>query len=97
MIVIIFHRHKHPTKAHVCGGISARGKTAFVILDGITTAKCYVNNLMVIDSCMTMIPSTLPKGINWWKNPPESPDFNPNKNLWHEFMRREVKPEINKN
>ena len=31
-------------------------------------------------------------GINWWKTPPESPDLNPIENLWHEYMRREVKP-----
>ena len=33
--------------------------------------------------------------INWWKTPPESPDFNPIENLWHElkeYVRREVKP-----
>ena len=33
--------------------------------------------------------------INWWKTPPESPDFNPIENLWHElkeFIHREVKP-----
>lgn len=33
--------------------------------------------------------------INWWKTHPESPDFNPIENLWHElkeFIRREVKP-----
>ena len=35
------------------------------------------------------------EGIVWWKTPPESPDCNPIKNLWHElkeFMRREVRP-----
>ena len=32
------------------------------------------------------------EGINWWKTPPESPDANPIENLWHEFIRREVKP-----
>ena len=34
-------------------------------------------------------------GVNWWKTPPESPDFNPIENLWHElkeYIRREVKP-----
>ena len=33
--------------------------------------------------------------INWWKTPPESPDFNTIENLWHElkeYVRREVKP-----
>ena len=33
--------------------------------------------------------------INWWKTPPESPDFNPIKNSWHklkEFVHQEVKP-----
>lgn len=33
--------------------------------------------------------------INWWKTPPESPDFNPIENMWHElkeYLRREVKP-----
>ena len=33
--------------------------------------------------------------INWWRTPPESPDLNPNENLWHElkeYLRREVKP-----
>ena len=33
--------------------------------------------------------------INWWKTPPESPDLNPIKNLWHElkeFLRARVKP-----
>ena len=35
------------------------------------------------------------KGVNWWRTPPESPDFNPIENMWHElkeFLRREVKP-----
>lgn len=35
------------------------------------------------------------KNINWWKTPPESPDFNPIENMWHElkeYLRREVKP-----
>lgn len=34
-------------------------------------------------------------GVNWWKTPPESPDFNPIENMWHElkeYMRREIKP-----
>ncbi len=33
--------------------------------------------------------------INWWGTPPESPDFNPVKNLWHELkelVHKEVKP-----
>ena len=33
--------------------------------------------------------------VNWMKTPPESPNLNPIKNLWHEmkeFLRREVKP-----
>ena len=29
--------------------------------------------------------------INWWKTPAESPDLNPIENLWHEYIRREVK------
>ena len=35
------------------------------------------------------------KGVNWWRTPPESPDFNPIENMWHElkeYLRREVKP-----
>jgi transposase len=31
-------------------------------------------------------------GIEWWKTPPESPNFNPIETLWHEYIRREVKP-----
>ena len=27
-------------------------------------------------------------GVEWWK----TPDLNPTKNLWHEHIRREVKP-----
>ena len=27
-------------------------------------------------------------GIEWWKTPPESPI----ENIWHEYIRREVKP-----
>ena len=33
--------------------------------------------------------------MNWWKSPPESPDWNPIENLSHElkkYLRREVKP-----
>ena len=33
--------------------------------------------------------------INWWRTPPESPDFNPIENMWHElkeYQRRVVKP-----
>ena len=36
------------------------------------------------------------EGVNWWRTPPESPDTNPIKNLWHEmkeFIRREVTPQ----
>ena len=25
--------------------------------------------------------------VNWWKNPPESPDTNPVENLWHELLK----------
>ena len=35
------------------------------------------------------------QGINWWKTPPESPNLNPIKVLWHElkhFLRTKVKP-----
>ena len=32
------------------------------------------------------------RDINWWKTPPESPDLNPIENLWHKFLRREMKP-----
>ena len=51
----------------------------------------------------TMIPNIVPRlltsfysdaDINWWHTPPESPNSNPIKNLWHElkeFIRREVK------
>ena len=34
-------------------------------------------------------------GINCWHTPPESPDLNPNKNLWHElkdYLRKSIKP-----
>jgi len=33
--------------------------------------------------------------INWWRNPPESPDFNPIENLWHElkfYLQTRIKP-----
>ena len=30
--------------------------------------------------------------MNWWKTPAESPDANPIENLWHELIRRDVKP-----
>lgn len=30
--------------------------------------------------------------INLWKTHPELPDLNPIENLWHEFLRREIKP-----
>ena len=33
--------------------------------------------------------------MNWWKKPPESPDLNPIKNLWHElkhFLKNKAKP-----
>ena len=32
------------------------------------------------------------ENIYWWKTPPESPDANPMENLWHEYIRREIKP-----
>lgn len=35
------------------------------------------------------------KEVRWCPTPPESPDFNPIENMWHElkeYLRREVKP-----
>ena len=32
--------------------------------------------------------------FTWWETPPESPDFNPIENMWHEmkeFIRKEVR------
>ena len=35
------------------------------------------------------------ESINWWRTPPESPDLNPIKDLWHElkfYLETKVKP-----
>ena len=34
-------------------------------------------------------------GMNWWKTPPEAPDLNPIKMLWHElkhYLQTKAKP-----
>ena len=35
------------------------------------------------------------ESINWWRNPPESPDLNPIEDLWHElkfYLESQVNP-----
>ena len=54
-----YGRPKHPTKVHVWAGISKRGRTPFVIFDGIMDAEVYTNNILE-QSLLPFVQGTFP-------------------------------------
>ena len=59
-ISIFLYRAKHPTKVHVWGGISWRGKTEIVIFTGLMDAEGYIEILR--KSLLPFIHSVYPDG-----------------------------------